>query len=43
MTDTFSIKKIPQMIGINNSLRIVMAKTAIIPPIAKLPVSPIKT
>ena len=39
----FSIKKTPQKTGINNSFLIVMAKTAMIPPRAKLPVSPINT
>ena len=39
----FSIKKIPQRTGINNSFLIIIAKTAIIAPIDKLPVSPIKT
>ena len=39
----FSIKKTPQKTGINNSFLIVMAKTAMIPPSAKLPVSPINT
>ena len=43
MTDIFSTKKIPQRIGINNSLRMMIAKTAIIPPKVKLPVSPINT
>ena len=43
MTDIFSIKKTPQRIGISNSFRIEIANTAIIPPRAKLPVSPINT
>ena len=43
MTDKFSIKKIPQRMGISNSLWIIIANTAMIPPMVKLPVSPINT
>ena len=43
MTLKFSIKNTPQKIGINNSLRTMIASEAMIPPKAKLPVSPIKT
>jgi hypothetical protein len=43
ITDKFSIKNTPHKIGINNSLRIAIANTAMIPPNAKLPVSPINT
>ena len=43
ITDKFSIKKIPQRIGINNSFLMAIAKTAMMPPNAKLPVSPINT
>ena len=37
------MRKTPQKTGINNSFLIAIAKTAIIPPKAKLPVSPMKT
>ena len=43
MIDKFSIKKIPHSNGIKNSLRNDNATTAMIPPIHKLPVSPMKT
>ena len=43
ITDKFSTTKIPAKIGSNNSFLIAIAITAIIPPIVKLPVSPIKT
>ena len=43
MTDKFSATKMPHNIGINNSLRNNIAKTAMIPPMVKLPVSPINT
>ena len=42
-TEKFSAINTPHKTGINNSLRITIANTAIIPPIAKLPVSPINT
>ena len=42
-TDKFSTKKIPHNNGINISLRTAIANTAMIPPIVKLPVSPINT
>ena len=38
-----SIKNTPQKIGINNSFLTMIAKDAMMPPNAKLPVSPIKT
>ena len=42
-TERFSTRKIPQSIGMSNSFRVAIANTAIIPPMVKLPVSPIKT
>ena len=43
MTETFSAKKIPHNRGISHSFRTAIAITAMMPPIVKLPVSPIKT
>ena len=43
ITDRFSTRNTPQRIGISNSLWMMMANTAIIPPIVRLPVSPINT
>ena len=43
MTDRLSTKKIPHRIGSSSSLRISSANTAMIPPMARLPVSPINT
>ena len=42
MTDNVSIKNIPQINGRSNSFLTIIAITDIIPPIVKLPVSPIK-
>ena len=43
ITERFSIRKIPQIKGISHSFLTAIEITAIIPPIVKLPVSPIKT
>ena len=43
MTLKFSIRNTPQKIGIISSLRTMMANDAMMPPKARLPVSPIKT
>ena len=43
MTDNASTKKTPQRMGTSSSLRMMMAKTAMMPPRVRLPVSPMKT
>ena len=42
MTERFSTRKMPQSSGISSSFLIMMASVAMIPPMVKLPVSPIK-
>ena len=42
-TDRFSTRNIPHSIGIKSSFLIIIANTAIMPPSARLPVSPMKT